>query len=90
MNDPIVPAERHTAYVNHFVNKGIIELKTIIGHEHLEITLDIQNFTKEQQVWLAEVIPQQIQKAYEHGFTEALHQVRSRLHEALGIKNDSI
>lgn len=84
MNDPILPAPS-TSYVNDHQDDGIIELKTIIGHEKLEISLGIQGFTEQQQAWLKDVIPRQIKRAYDHGFLEARHQVRSRLKEALGI-----
>jgi len=87
MNDPILPGSK-SSYTTDFVHDGIIELKTIIGQENnrKELTIGIQGFTKEQQKWLAEVIPSQIQRAYEHGFTEARHQVRKKFTEALGIK----
>ena len=84
MNDPITPAPV-TSYVSDFVHEGIIELKTTIGHEKLELAIGIQGFAKQQQIWLKEIIPRQIQKAYEHGFIEARHQIRKRLKETLGI-----
>ena len=85
MNDPITPAQM-SSYVHDHQHDGVVELKTIIGHEKLEISLGIQGFTKQQQDWLKDVIPRQIKQAYDHGFIEARHQVRKRLQEAIGTQ----
>ncbi len=83
MNDPIIPAPAQSYVYNNDNNKL---LKTIVGHDKKELEFTINHFQETDQIWLTDVIPRLIQQAYAHGFTEARHMVRKRLHEALGTK----